>query len=161
MNLLDGLRNVLKYVQPDFLLKVLKLYPDEIFDVTRLSKDLIIEFFDSGHVSYIEHDIDYTAGFDLGINLKKASIVLPILEKGCIHLADGYGACAPLSSDVPQEIIDAIRFPHDQERLAMHVLNGLRSITTIHGDKTCTPISWYLEINDLGQKLLKWFREKE
>ena len=40
MNLADGLRNLLKYVQPEFLLKVLKLYPEELFDVTRFSKDL-------------------------------------------------------------------------------------------------------------------------
>ena len=93
--------------------------------------------------------------------MKKASIVLPILEKGCIHLADGERSGAPLSNDVPQEIIDASWYPHDQECLALHVLNGLSSITTVRYDKSCTPIRWYLEINDLGCRLLRWFREKE
>ena len=161
MNLSDGLRNVLKYVQPDFLLKVLKLYPDELFDVTRFSKDLIIEFLDNGHVSYFEYDIDDTVGFDFAIDLKKAAVVLPILEKGCIHLADGDRSGALLSSDVPQEIIDASWYPHDRKCLAMHVLNGLSSITTVRYDKNSTPIRGYLEINDLGRRLLRWFREKE
>ena len=35
------------------------------------------------------------------------SVVLPVLEKGSIHLADGERTAAPLSDDVPQEIIDA------------------------------------------------------
>ena len=161
MNLSEGLKNVLKYVQPDFLLKVLKLYPEELFDVTRFSKDLVIEFLDSGHVPHTDYDIDNEFGFDFDIDMKKASIVLPILEKGCIHLADGERSGAPLSNDVPQEIIDASWYPHDQECLALHVLNGLSSITTVRYDKSCTPIRWYLEINDLGCRLLRWFREKE
>ena len=161
MNLADGLRNLLKYVQPEFLLKVLKLYPEELFDVTRFSKDLVIEFLDSGHVAHTDYDIDNEFGFDFDIDMKKASIVLPILEKGCIHLADGERSGAPLSNDVPQEIIDASWYPHGQECLALHVLNGLSSITTVRYDKSCTPIRWYLEINDLGCRLLRWFREKE
>ena len=161
MNLADGLRNLLKYVQPEFLLKVLKLYPEELFDVTRFSKDLVIEFLDSGHVPHTDYDIDNEFGFDFDIDMKKASIVLPILEKGCIHLADGERSGAPLSNDVPQEIIDASWYPHGQECLALHVLNGLSSITTVRYDKSCTPIRWYLEINDLGCRLLRWFREKE
>lgn len=161
MNLADGLRNLLKYVQPEFLLKILKLYPEELFDVTRFSKDLVIEFLDNGHVPYTDYDIDNEFGFDFDIDMKKASIVLPILEKGCIHLADGEQSGAPLSNDVPQEIIEASWYPHDQECLALHVLNGLSSITTVRYDKSCTPIRWYLEINDLGCRLLRWFREKE
>ena len=35
------------------------------------------------------------------------SVVLPVFEKGSIHLADGERTAAPLSDDVPQEIIDA------------------------------------------------------
>ncbi len=161
MNLADGLRNLLKYVKPGFLLKVLKLYPDELFDVTRLSKDLVIEFLDSGHVPYNDRDFDSECGFDFDIDMKKASIVLPILEKDCIHLVDGERSDASLSNDVPQEIIDASWYPHDQKCLALHVLNGLSSITTVRYDKSCTPIRWYLEINDLGCRLLSWFREKE
>lgn len=161
MNLSDGLKNVLKYVQPDFLLKVLKLYPDEIFDVTRLSKELIIEFLDSGHVPYDDSDSDNEYGLYYDIDMKKAAIVLPILEKGCIHLADGDRSGEPLSNDVPQEIINASWYPHDQECLAMHVLTGLSSITTVRYDKNCTPIRCYLEINDLGRRLLRWFRGKE
>ena len=161
MNLADGLENVLRYVKPVFLLKVLKLYPDELFDVTRLSKELIIEFLDSGHVPYDEDfDFDIEYGFDFYINMKKASIVLPILEKGAVHFADGDG-CGELSNDVPQEIINASCYPHVRECLAMDVPDGLSSITTVRCDKNCTPIRWYLEINDLGRELLEWFKEKE
>ena len=107
MNLADGLRNLLKYVRPTFLLKVLKLYPEELFDVTRLSKDLIIEFLDTGHIPYYYDYEDDAVGFDFNINLEKASVVLPILEKGCIHIADTDQIGNTLSSDVPQEIIDS------------------------------------------------------
>ena len=55
------------------------------------------------------------------------------------------------------ELIGIIQSLH----LALHVLNGLSSITTVRYDKSCTPIRWYLEINDLGRRLLRWFREKE
>lgn len=161
MNLADGLRNLLKYVQPEFLLKVLKLYPEELFDVTRFSKELIIEFLDSGHVPYNDSDYDSVYGFDFAIDMKKAAIVLPILKKGHIHLADGDRNDAPLSNDVPQEMIDASWYPHDQECLALHVLYGLRRITTVHYDDSNTPTRCYLEINDLGSRLLSWFEEKE
>ncbi len=161
MNLADGLRNLLKYVQPNFLLKVLKLYPEELFDVTRFSKDLIIEFLDSGHIPYIDYDFEKEYGFDFSINMKKASIVLPILTKGEIHLSDGDRSGDPLSEEVPQEIIDATWYPPNQECLTMQVLNGLIGITTIRYDRSSTPVKCYMEINDLGRRLLRWFQEKE
>lgn len=156
MNLADGLRNLLKYVRPKFLLKVLKLYPEELFDVTRLSKDLIIEFLDTGHIPYY-YEYDDAFGFDFNINLEKASVVLPILEKGCIHIADTDQIGSTLSSDVPQEIIDASLYPHNENCLVFHVLSGLSSVTTVREDKK----GLYLEINDLGCRLLRWFQEKE
>ena len=161
MNLADGLRNLLKYVKPEFLLKVLKLYPEELFDVTRFSKDLIIEFLDSGHIPYNDYDFDNQFGFDFAIDMKKAAIVLPILEKGEVHLADGDRSGDPLSDEFPQEIIDATWYPHNHECLPIHVLNGLKGITTIRYDRSSTPIKCYVEINDLGRRLLRWFREKE
>lgn len=161
MNLSDGLRNVLKYVRPDFLLKVLKLYPDELFDVTRLSKDLIIEFLDSGHVLYEYYDFDDEVGFDFRTDMKKAAIVLPILEKGAIHLSNGERCGSPLSDDVPKEIIDASCYPHDQECLSAHVLSGIGDITDVRYDENSTPVKCYLEINDIGRRLLRWFQEKE
>ncbi len=160
-NLSDGLRNVLKYVKPDFLLKVLKLYPDELFDVTSFSKELIMEFLDSGHISYDEYDLDNTVGFDFCIDMKKASIVLPILEKGAIHVSDGIKSGDRVCDDVPQEIIDASRHPSDRQCLVLDVVEGLSGITTIRYDKSTTSIKCFLEINDRGRELLKWFRDKE
>lgn len=161
MNLLDGLRNVLKYVNADFLLKVLKLYPDELFDVTRLPRELIVEFLDSGHVPYTEYDSGETAGFDLGINMKKAAVVLPILEKGAVHLSDGMQSGTPLRTDVPQEIINASWCPPGQKCLLSHVTNGLRGITAISLDKSTAPVKCYLQISEKGKALLRWFQKKE
>lgn len=161
MNLSDGLKHLLKYVEPHFLLKVLKLYPDELFDVTRFSKDLIIEFLDNGHISYFEYDLDDTVGFDFHTEMKKAAKVLPILEKQKIHLSNGKSAGDPLSDDVPKEIIDATWYPPNGKCLPVHVLNGLRMVTNIRYDDSSTPIKSYLEINDLGRELLRWFQEKE
>ena len=156
MNLLSGLKELLKYVDPEFLLKVLKLYPDEVFDVTRLSKNLIIEFLDSGHLSF-EEDFDDTVGFDFNINMKKAKNVLPILEKGDIYLSDSDQLDAPLSDEVPQEIIDATEYPPNPKCLLFYVLNGLDGITDIYDEKR----KYYLKINELGHELLRWFQEKE
>lgn len=156
MNLLGGLKELLKYVDPEFLLKVLKLYPDEVFDITRLSKNLIIEFLDSGHLSF-EEDFDDTVGFDFNINMKKAKSVLPILEKGAIHLSDSNQLDAPLSDEVPQEIIDATGYHPNQKCLLFHVLNGLDGITDIYDEER----KYYLKINELGHELLRWFQEKE
>lgn len=156
MNLLSGLKELLKYVDPEFLLKVLKLYPDEVFDVTRLSKNLIIEFLDSGHLSF-EEDFDYTVGFDFNINMRKAKNVLPILEKGDIYLSDSDQLDAPLSDEVPQEIIDATEYPPNPKCLLFYVLNGLDGITDIYDEKR----KYYLKINELGHELLRWFQEKE
>ena len=156
MNLLSGLKELLKYVDPEFLLKVLKLFPDEVFDVTRLSKNLIIEFLDSGHLSF-EEDFDDTVGFDFNINMKKAKNVLPILEKGDIYLSDSDQLDAPLSDEVPQEIIDATEYPPNPKCLLFYVLNGLDGITDIYDEKR----KYYVKINELGHELLRWFQEKE
>lgn len=161
MNLSDGLKHLLKYVEPNFLLKVLKLYPDELFDVTRFSKDLIIEFLDSGHVSYFEYDYDDTVGFDFHTDVKKAAKVLPILEKQAIYLSNGKRYGDLLSDEVPKEIIDATWYPPDESCLPAHVMHGLERITTIRYDESSTPIKCYLEINDLGRDLLRWFQKKE
>ena len=161
MNLADGLRNLLRYVKPEFLLKVLKLYPEELFDVTRFSKDLIIEFLDSGHVSYFEYDFADTVGFDFHTDMKKAAVVLPILEKQAIHLSNGNRCGDSLSDEVPKEIIDATWYPPNESCLPMHVMYGLERVTIIRYDESSTPIKCYLEINDLGRDLLRWFQKKE
>lgn len=162
MNLCDGLRNLLKYVKPEFLLKVLKLYPDELFDVTCLSKDLIIEFLNNGHVSYYEYDFDYTVGFDFDIDFKKALVILPLLEKQEIHLFDGEKNSEPLSKDVPKEIIDALdSYIIDKRYPLLYIHKGLERITNIRFETDNKTKKWFWSINDSGCELLQWLRKKE
>ena len=162
MNLCDGLKNLLKYVTPEFLLKVLKLYPDELFDVTRLSKDLIIEFLNSGHFSYDEYDFDDAVGFDFNIDLKKASVILPLLEKQEIHLFDGEKNNEPLSKDVPKEIIDAMDlYIIDKKYPLFYFRSGLERVTNIRFEIDDKTKKWFWSINDLGCELLQWLKKKE
>ncbi len=64
--------------------------------------------------------------------MKKAKIILPVLEKGAIHLTDGNWANEP-RKDIPREILQMCGFQEDQ---------------------------WFLGINEKGQQLLEWFRKK-
>lgn len=49
LNIVDGLQCVIKNINSDFLLKILKLNPKIEFDVRRMTKEQICECIDSGH----------------------------------------------------------------------------------------------------------------
>lgn len=156
LNIAEGLQKVLRYVQTDFLLKVLKLNPAEEFDVCRLSKLLICEFIDSGHKKPDEFEIDAYAfnPLDFHINMHKARIVLPILEKSEIHLTDGRWS-NPLREDVPPKIAELGSNP-------LMIRYGLEEVTDYYAVKEPDTLDqWIWKINEKGKALLKWFNDNE
>lgn len=156
LNIAEGLQKVLRYVQTDFLLKVLKLNPAEEFDICRLNKLLICEFIDSGHKKLDEFDIDAYA-FDplyFHISMHKARIVLPILGKSEVHLTDGHWANTP-RKDIPAEIAELGSNPS-------MIRSGLEEVTDYYAvAKPDSPDQWIWKINEKGKALLKWFNDNE
>ena len=180
MNMVDGLQRVIKYVKSDFLLKILKLNPEIEFDVRRMTKDQICEFINWGHKEGDEFadsfdDPDrYEADdyFTFGISMKRAKVILPILEKGPIPITDGQWA-NKVRKDVPKELIETlgISLPYQLWLEKYDDLNakdygnwggcmnkGLETVTTYHNiAPEGQSEEWYLEINEKGRSLLKWF----
>lgn len=177
MNQVDGLNKVIKYVKTEFLMKVLKQNPESEFNVKKLPKELICEFIDEG-IKLIDDMADwgdspeeYEAddGIMMRISMKKARIILPILEKGKIHLTDGHWANPP-RENVPEEVLLMCDFKPELWKKGYYgslnncanIRNGLEDVTDYH------PVSergkddkWFLEINDKGLQLLEWFSEKK
>lgn len=184
MNMVDGLQQVIKYVKSDFLLKILKLNPEIEFDVRRMTKDQICEFIDSGHkegdglVDFFDDPDRYEVDnyFKFGISMKRAKVILPILEKESIHITDGRWA-NKVRKDIPRELIETlgISLPYqlwlekydelkanDYGNWGGCMNKGLETVTTYHNiAPEGQPEEWYLEINEKGRSLLKWFVEKE
>lgn len=177
MNQAEGLHKVIKYVKSEFLMKALKQNPESEFNVKKLPKELICEFIDEG-VKQID-DVavwgdsigEYEAGegFQMRISMKKARIILPVLEKGKIHLTDGVWANPP-REDVPEEVFSMCDFEpglwkegyYGSKNNCAYIRSGLEDVTDYwsvsgrgKGDM------WFLEINDKGLQLLEWFREKK
>lgn len=176
MNQVDGLHKVIKYIQTEFLMKVLKQNPEAEFNVKKLPKELICEFIDEGVKPTDDmadwgddpkrHEAD--DGLFMRISMKKAKMILPVMEKEGIHLTDGHWANSP-REDVPEEVLLMCGF---EPALWREGYYGKLFNTLIirYGIETVTdyrPISkkgkddmWFLEINDRGRQLLEWFREK-
>lgn len=176
MNQVDGLHNVIKYIKTEFLMKVLKQNPESEFHVKKLPKELICEFIDEGikptddMAEWWDDSEKYEAddGLFMRISMKKARMILPVLEKGGIHLTDGRRGNPP-REDVPEEVILMCGFELDLWKEGYYrslnncayIRNGLETITDYQ------PVSesgkddmWFLEINDRGRQLLEWFRGK-
>lgn len=177
MNQVDGLHKVIKYVQPKFLMKVLKQNPESEFNVKKLSKELICEFIDEGYkqvddlASWFDDPEKYEAEDDLclRISMKKAKIILPVLEKGEIHLTDGNWANPP-REDVPTEVLLMCGFKPDlwkegyygRYNNCANIRRGLEEVTDYQSvSKNGKEDAWYLKINDKGLRLLEWFKEKQ
>ncbi len=184
MNMVDGLQRVIKYVKSDFLLKILKLNPEIEFDVRRMTKDQICEFIDSGHKGGDDfadsfddlnrYEVDNS--FTFGISMERAKVILPILEKEAIHITDRRWA-NKVRKDIPRELIETlgISLPYqlwlekyddlkvnDYGNWGGCMNKGLETVTTYHNiAPEGQPEEWYLEINEKGRSLLKWFIEKE
>lgn len=163
MNLADGLYHVLRYVDPDFLLKVLKLYPEDPFDVTCFSKELIIDFLDEGWLRFQTNQEDEPYGLNIKIDIRTALDLLPILAdiEGEICLCEGDRAGTPLSDDVPQALKDAVERRYGELVDARRLWRGLYGVTDLRYDHSSSPVKAMLSINEKGRKLVEWYQKKE
>lgn len=175
MNQSEGLYKVIKYVQTDFLMKVLKQNPEAEFNIKKLSKNLICEFIDRGYkpvddMSSWEDGYEEDEWLFFRINMEKARIMLPILEKtGPVHLTDGRWS-QPIREDIPEEVLNGFlkvygynralfdEGYYNKEYHTAKMTNGLKDVTDY---KNVAPKGkeekWVWEINDKGRKLLEWF----
>lgn len=177
MNQAEELHKVLKHVKSDFLLKILKQNPDAEFNIRKLSKNHICEFIDNGYKT-ADDSVCFDKGYEgeeelqFSISMRKARMMLPVLEKvGPVHLTDECWS-APIREDIPEELQSAIlemcgfhqelweEGYYENEYTVVNIMSGLSEVTEYHnisskGEKEC----WMWEINAKGKKLLKWFRE--
>ena len=174
MNQVEGLYRVIRYVKTDFLMKILKLNPEAEFDVRKLSKNRICEFIDEGHrpLNYLDDDPETSEGLDFKVNMRKAKIFLPVLEKtGPVYITDGRWS-NPIREDVPEEFLNSVlemcRFRKDlweegyyeREYNISFIRSGLETVTDYKntagkGKKE----RWMLSVNGKGRELLKWLKE--
>ena len=176
MNQVDGLHKVIKYIKTEFLMKVLKQNPESEFNVKKLPKEQICEFIDEGVkpvddiAGWWDDSERYEAddGLFMRISMKKAKMILPILEKGEIHFSDGHWENPP-RKDAPEEEILMRGFKSDLWRAGCYnkllnpitIRDGLENVSNyrmLSGQRAVD--KWILEINDRGRQLLEWFREK-
>lgn len=177
LNQLEGLHKVIKYIQTEFLMKVLRMNPESEFDVRKLPKELICEFIDKGTKQADDTALpfddpkNYEAGDSLGfrISMKKARIILPVLEKGEIHLTDGHWANPP-REDVPEEVLEMCDFDPDlwkkgyygARNNCSYIRSGLEDVTDYEAvSKRGKEDMWVLKINKKGRQLQEWFQEKK
>lgn len=172
MNQAEGLHKVIKYVKSDFLMKVLKQNPESEFDIRKLSKNLICEFIDEGHkpLYNIEDDMETYEGLKFWINIGRAKILLPVLEKiGPVHITDGWWS-NPIRDDIPEELINAFlkMWGYNRELWEMGEYKSHYNIFNIREEtvtdyKNTAPKGeeerWMLSINEKGRELLQWLRE--
>ncbi len=174
MNLAEGLHRVIRYVKADFLMKALKQNPESEFDIRKLSKNLICEFIDEGYKPLIdwEDDIETDEGLDFRISIKKAKILLPVLEEiGPVHITDGWWS-DPIRDDIPEAFLVSVLemcgfdrelweegYYKDKYNIS-YIRSGLETVTdyintSTEGKEEC----WMLSINEKGRDLLKWLME--
>ena len=175
MNICDGLYKVIRYVKPDFLLKILKMDPEWQFNLRKLGKEQICEFIDGG---YKRMDIDAEFdeeddGLDFQISMNKAKVILPLLEQHAFYFKGRRGD-AELVEDTPDNVVKAIAsvcnldykswldgLPEKNGFCAAVIRSNLELVTEWNKDVDGEEqeVRW-LAINDTGVKLLNWFREK-
>ncbi len=174
MNQAEGLHKVIRYVQSDFLMKVLKQNPESEFNIKKLSKNLICEFIDEGYksLSDFEDDIETSNGLNFRINMRKARILLPVLEKiGPVHITDGWWS-NPIRNDIPEEFLENVLEMCDFNRSLWeegyykrkynisYIKSGLESVTEYKNTaKKGKEEHWMLSINEKGCDLLQWLND--
>ena len=167
MNQADGLYKVIKHVKTDFLLKNLKLKPEEEFNVKRLSKDMICEFIDGGYKIVDMGEDGYDDALKINTSMRKARIILPLLEKhGPIHVTDGWWS-NPIREDIPEVILSGILQMcgfkpelwkdgyYKRNFNTGYIMHGIETVTDFYEGKD-SKFLW--KINEKGKRLLKWFQ---
>ena len=148
LNIAHDLFQVIKYIQTDFLIGILKSEPKKEFNICTLSKELICDFIDGGYkeVDLTELYIDYDHSLYLNINMHKAKKILPVLNEAPVHLTDKWWS-NPLRDDVPEII-------KETGKNVVEILCGIKRVISYKEDNEKRYI---LSINDTGKKLLEWF----
>ena len=162
MNLADGLKKVLYHIKKEFLLKVLRLYPEKEFDILKLPKPLICEFIDSGYYlgKGFEPDTVPEEELNFRINMRKAEKILPLLDKeGAVYLTDKLpdDPCvkdAVLSKELPKEFYEA--YNGVKAEYAFQLTDVLETVTSCEVDETHRLC---LKINEKGKMLCQWLKE--
>ena len=174
LNHAEKLFEVIRYIKPEFLLKVLKLNPDREFNLKKLSKELIAEFIDSGLKDWVKDGREFD--FTVNISMFKARIMLQLLNKteGRIRLADGNSN--QIRDDLPdgirETLLKMLRITHEEwehekdrppiERLRYNVyavIDDLDTVTYYQNNAGKDTHECWLRINDRGRQLLEWFSE--
>lgn len=173
MNQAEGLHKVIRYVRSDFLMKVLKQNPESEFDIRKLSKNLICEFIDEGYkpLNDFEDDTETFEGLCFRINMRRAKILLPVLEKiGPVHITDGWWSNL-IREDLPEEFFNAVlemcgfrrelweEGYYKREYNISYIRSGLETVTDYKNTARKGKERWKLSINEKGCELLQWLRE--
>lgn len=174
MNQAEGLHKVIRYVRSDFLMKVLKQNPESEFDIRKLSKNLICEFIDEGYkpLNDFEDDIETYEGLNFRIDMRRAKILLPVLEKiEPVHITDGWWS-NPIRDDLPEEFLTAVlemcgfnrelweEGYYKREYNISYIESGLETVTDYKNTaRKGKEERWMLSINEKGRELLQWLRE--
>ena len=104
--------------------------------------------------------------------MRKARIMLPILEKiGPVHLTDGWWS-NPVRDDIPEEILTGYlsyngysrelfdEGYYKREYSTMNLTGGLEKVTDYKNVASKgKEEKWMWSINNKGRKLLEWFKE--
>ena len=182
LNIAEGLYHVLKYVQTDFLIKVLRLNPEKEFNLCRLSMEQICDFIDYGHKKLDEADWNADSDHALWfhVNMHKAKQLLPELKKKPVHLTNGHWS-NPLCDDVPLWLIctdnvpeylqcrrneipewygNAEKFTEEWDRYhnPARIRSGIEKLVNYIENEQA---EWILSINEQGEKLLNWLQQNE
>ena len=174
INLSDGLKNVMRYVKPGFMMKILRQNPEAEFDVMRLSKEQIMDFIDMESINPEDHGLDdnFTDPLEFGIRMNKARKILPVLEKtGPVYLDEAW-VSAPVKDNYPLDLINALieelgldktkweKGQYGKKGFFHLAMSGIGTVTDIKNSaKKGKPEHWVWSINDRGKELLKWLNE--
>ena len=174
MNQVDGLHNVIKYVQSDFLIEVLKQNPEAEFNIRKLSKDQICEFVTRGYKRYddfvmssdSEGEFEADTPLYFKMNMNKARKMLPVIKEfGPIHITDGNRGNyvrTDLNDKFIDVVLDCFGYIKDlwNEGYYNKKLNGLmlcyriEKFINYYNDPEGR---WMLAINDMGLRFLEWY----
>jgi hypothetical protein len=154
-------------------MKVLKQNPESEFDIRKLSKNLICEFIDEGYkpLNDFEDDTETFEGLCFRINMRRAKILLPVLEKiGPVHITDGWWS-NPIREDLPEEFFNAVlemcgfrrelweKGYYKSEYNISYIRCDLETVTDYKNTARKGKERWKLSINEKGRELLQWLRE--
>ncbi|MBP0972872.1 MAG: helix-turn-helix transcriptional regulator [Oscillospiraceae bacterium] len=150
LNIAEGLYHVLRYVKPDFLVRVLRIDPEKEFDVRMLPKELICDFIDNGYQQPDDTDWATDHGLWFTVSMHKAKGILPLLAEAPVHLTDGKWS-DPLREDVPEQIRRFGTAP-------AQIRSQIEALTDYQED---AQHRWMLSLNARGRELLTWFLDHE